>query len=502
MHPLLLGVIVLTASAVALRLHYLHRIRGNFSATRFLWSRGLALLCDHHGGTRFVKDQVGGNPQIPLDPAAFQHVKDGDLVWMRATSLPQFLDDVLPIIRARFTLVTGDEDWSIPSGFERANELLDDPRLLCWFAQNLDGTCDHPKLHPLPIGLDFHSLANSDKWDEWPAPPALQEAQLRNAIARSRPNRERLLRVHADFHFNKPVHHHPWEHRESLHRKLAQHPDLHFPEKFRRRSRLWRRWSRRRRRRFHCGESPTHLHLHLKQRPQRRLVGAPDLRANRGRGLTRRGIVRRLAAALLAPRRVPRKALVEKRARPRAAVAAAAAAACGASWHAYSVEQAEKRKQRPHTRSSEMIGGHAEGGAGGGATAPARARTSAAASWLSMQNWPIAAVPSRRPQCCKQSNDMLHFFFTCARSCNLDSIRMYFSSHGVLTALAGSPATLMNSCKSSGLACAKTSLNDNGASHSCVTAKAVPNCTADAPMACKRAMSSRHEIPPAAIKGI
>lgn len=244
MHPLLLGVIGLTASAVALRLHYLHRIRGNFSATRFLWSRGLALLCDHHGGTRFVKDQVGGNPQIPLDPATFQHVKDGDLVWMRATSLPQFLDDVLPIIHTRFTLVTGDEDWSIPSGFERANELLDDPRLLCWFAQNLDGTCDHPKLHPLPIGLDFHSLANSDKWDEWPAPPSLQEAQLRKAIARSRPNRERLLRVHADFHFNKPVHHHPWEHRESLHRKLAQHPDLHFPEKFRRRSSLWREKAR------------------------------------------------------------------------------------------------------------------------------------------------------------------------------------------------------------------------------------------------------------------
>jgi len=35
---------------------------------------------------------------------------------------------------------------------------------------------------------------------------------------------------------------------------------------------------------------------------------------------------------------------------------------------------------------------------------------------------------------------------------------MYFSNHGVLTALAGKPATLINSCKSSGLACAKTSL--------------------------------------------
>jgi hypothetical protein len=239
MHPSHFGVIAFVILTTALVLHYRHRLKARFSPTRFLWSRGLALLCDHHGGLPFVRDQSARKSRARLDPLIFAHVKNGDLIWMRATYLPQFVEEALPLIHARFTLVTGDEDWSIPSDFDRANELLEDPRLVCWFAQNLDSTRDHPKLHPLPIGLDFHSVANCGIWGEWPASPELQEAQLRNVIARSKPNRDRLLRVHADFHLNKHHHSHPWETRNEIHRKLRGNPDIGFQRFFLRRRRLW-----------------------------------------------------------------------------------------------------------------------------------------------------------------------------------------------------------------------------------------------------------------------
>ena len=82
-----------------------------------MWSRGLGLLCDHNGGVEFVKGQRGGRPALRFDPALFDRVKDGDLVWMRLIALPQFMREAMPRIRARFGLVTGDEDWGIPTGF-------------------------------------------------------------------------------------------------------------------------------------------------------------------------------------------------------------------------------------------------------------------------------------------------------------------------------------------------------------------------------------------------
>ncbi|HEY6078817.1 MAG TPA: hypothetical protein VIW29_08435, partial [Polyangiaceae bacterium] len=85
---------------------------GAFEPSRYVWSRGLALLCDHNGGLDFVRGQRGGRAALRFDPRAFESVRDGDLVWTRLMALPQFLEEALPRITARFALVTGDEDWS------------------------------------------------------------------------------------------------------------------------------------------------------------------------------------------------------------------------------------------------------------------------------------------------------------------------------------------------------------------------------------------------------
>ena len=64
------------------------------------------------------------------------------------------------------------------------------------------------------------------------------------------------------------------------------------------------------------------------------------------------------------------------------------------------------------------------------------------------------------------------------------------------------PSTLFIGCSdsrrlSASRACASTRLNSACASHSSVTAKGVPSCTAAAPKAGTRAMSSKRRMPPA-----
>jgi hypothetical protein len=63
---------------------------------------------------------------------------------------------------------------------------LDDARLLGWRAENLDLPFPHEKVAPLPIGVDFHTLAfKPDARPVWgaPAEPAAQAAALRAAAA-------------------------------------------------------------------------------------------------------------------------------------------------------------------------------------------------------------------------------------------------------------------------------------------------------------------------------
>jgi hypothetical protein len=213
----------------------------SFAPTRHVWSRGLALLCDHHGGLSFVRQP----PQreraaASFDPEDYAQVREGDLVWARATALPEFVERALPRIRARFALLTGDEDWSIPSEFGGAEALLNDERLVCWYAQNLDQPAAHRKLFPLPIGLDFHTISFGRRWGHPQATPQEQEAELESMQALMPPNERRWLRVHADFHFNRHSRAFSGETREQTEAILRGNPLVDFQAQKRARSELWR----------------------------------------------------------------------------------------------------------------------------------------------------------------------------------------------------------------------------------------------------------------------
>ncbi len=80
-----------------------------------------------------------------------ENVKPNDIIFVKTDEkyLGLFLSKYHPEIRSPYILITHNSDCSFPGKLAR---YLDDPKIIAWYGQNIDGTV-HPKLHPIPIGI-------------------------------------------------------------------------------------------------------------------------------------------------------------------------------------------------------------------------------------------------------------------------------------------------------------------------------------------------------------
>lgn len=80
-----------------------------------------------------------------------EKVQAGDVVFVKTDweHLELFFIRYHPQIVNPYILLTHNSDHSAPGPF---SSYLEDPKLLNWFAQNVEGE-SHPKLHPIPIGI-------------------------------------------------------------------------------------------------------------------------------------------------------------------------------------------------------------------------------------------------------------------------------------------------------------------------------------------------------------
>lgn len=80
-----------------------------------------------------------------------KRVKFGDVIFVKTDwgYLENFFSLYHPEIDFPYILLTHNSDHSAPGPF---SSYLNDPKLLAWFAQNMEGE-PHPKLHPIPIGI-------------------------------------------------------------------------------------------------------------------------------------------------------------------------------------------------------------------------------------------------------------------------------------------------------------------------------------------------------------
>lgn len=158
--------------------------------TEYIWNLGIMLQCDkkyHQIPDRFRQEN-------------YQNIKEGDLVYIKSGKFDRFVNEILPTIRCRFILVTGDDDHSMPLHYHpNPLFLLNDKRLIHWFTQNYDYMGLHPKISPIPIGLDFHSITVGSKGA---ITPKMQEDGLKEILSTLKPTTERSLKILGDFHFN------------------------------------------------------------------------------------------------------------------------------------------------------------------------------------------------------------------------------------------------------------------------------------------------------------
>lgn len=133
----------------------------------------------------------------------YENIEDGSVVWVDQEFILDFAIHILPQIKCRFRLVTNNRDSSIPYDYYKYPEIQDlanDPRLIHWFTQNYHPNFPSDKISPIPIGLNFHSMTQSDFFGESKATVLEQEKVLGEVLATLKPTFQRSPRIYADFH--------------------------------------------------------------------------------------------------------------------------------------------------------------------------------------------------------------------------------------------------------------------------------------------------------------
>jgi len=132
-------------------------------------------------------------------------LKDGMSIYICSNLLKYFVNIILPKIKNKFVLLSGDSDLCVP--IEVLNQiettkLLYSPYLIKWFVQNTR-VQNNPKIIQLPIGLDYHTITFNTNCN-WRQPheeisPISQENLLKSIIKESKPFYERIPKIYVNF---------------------------------------------------------------------------------------------------------------------------------------------------------------------------------------------------------------------------------------------------------------------------------------------------------------
>lgn len=167
--------------------------------TSCMWvsSRGLLKSCERH-------NRIPQSSNRHIDDDILDGIEDYTIVhicsWLTITN---FVKNFVPRLTKKIIIVTNDSDMDAPifekpvgPGDDIAKDeiraFLDSDRCVHWFTQNC--TLDHPKVTPIPIGMDYHTFSRAE-------PPLLQEKRLNVTHSVSKPYYERKLKCYGNFQF-------------------------------------------------------------------------------------------------------------------------------------------------------------------------------------------------------------------------------------------------------------------------------------------------------------
>lgn len=161
-------------------------------------SRGLASLCDSRS-----HPLCSSANDLPLN--LLESHRSGEAIYVCSDALTRFSDLFLPQLNCPFVLVSGDSDLRLDEEFfckPPIRRLLGSSLLVRWFAQNLCWMQD-PRLHRLPIGLDYHTMwEKPGAWGITAQTALAQEQQLISVFSLSPSFSQRHLTCYCNFQFS------------------------------------------------------------------------------------------------------------------------------------------------------------------------------------------------------------------------------------------------------------------------------------------------------------
>ena len=193
-----------------------------WNRTALVWHNAMAFAADkrdlHAWLNGHCPSNRGGFYSV-WRPELYQNVRAGDVIFLPADHLERWAAAILPTIGAdsKFVLVTAGSDKPGESIAPRAAKLVvKHAALVGWWSQNT--VMAHPKVHPMPIGINyldaathaqfvrgFHPLHLLTPW-RLLAPqdsPLEQERQILTLLADMPPTRKRILKAWCDFQFDR-----------------------------------------------------------------------------------------------------------------------------------------------------------------------------------------------------------------------------------------------------------------------------------------------------------
>ena len=191
---LIICIAVLYMMLYILNIYLTNIVEQNENTNLYVSSRGILKSCDVHS-----ENPISSIKNFDID---ISKITDNSLVYVTGSAVPSFAKE-LHKISATFILVSGDSDESIPGmifNMEEFTKFIESDKIICWYAQNC--TVTHPKLKPIPIGLDYHTLArNAQNWGKKQSQND-QENELIAIENNSLPFYEREIKCYSNFHFN------------------------------------------------------------------------------------------------------------------------------------------------------------------------------------------------------------------------------------------------------------------------------------------------------------
>ena len=172
----------------------------------FVSSRGLLKSCNFHSHN--PKSSCNNDNQYLINMLKSDNMFDGMSIYVCSDLLQYFVNYILPNINHKFVLVSGDSDLCVPLEALTKLEtyrLLNSLYLIKWFTQNTK-IQDNDKIVQLPIGLDYHTIANNPNCN-WKIRgenclPRAQEYTLVSIKDKTIPFYERIPKIYVNFSTN------------------------------------------------------------------------------------------------------------------------------------------------------------------------------------------------------------------------------------------------------------------------------------------------------------